>query len=76
MRISLIGYGRMGRTIESLAREQGHSIIHVMDIAENPMQEGFSGKWVGETDVMIDFFPGGGGSPEHSKRGPVGYPDR
>lgn len=58
MRIALIGYGRMGKTIERLAREGSHSISHVMDIDENPMANGFSGKWVGESDVLIDFSLG------------------
>ena len=58
MRIALIGYGKMGKAIERLARDRSHSISHVMDIDENPMSNGFSGKWVGETDVLIDFSLG------------------
>jgi 4-hydroxy-tetrahydrodipicolinate reductase len=55
MRITLIGYGKMGKTVERLAREQGHSITHAIDIAENPVETGFAGEWLGNTDVLIDF---------------------
>ena len=58
MRIALIGYGKMGKTIERLARDRSHSISHVMDIDENPMANGFSGNWVAETDALIDFSLG------------------
>ena len=55
MNITLIGYGKMGRTIERLAREQGDSVVCTMDIDENPLEKGFSGDWVDQTDVCIDF---------------------
>ena len=45
----------MGRTVERIALEQGHQIIQAMDIGENPMTEGFSGSWMEQTDVLIDF---------------------
>ncbi|MEL7021550.1 MAG: dihydrodipicolinate reductase C-terminal domain-containing protein [Bacteroidota bacterium] len=31
MRIALIGYGKMGKTIERLAKQQGHEIVLVID---------------------------------------------
>ena len=31
MKIALIGYGKMGRTIEKIARERGHEIVAVID---------------------------------------------
>ena len=55
MNLTLIGYGKMGKTIERLARERGDSIVHAMDIDENPLEKGFSGDWVTKTDVCIDF---------------------
>jgi len=55
MRIALIGYGKMGKTVERLAREQGHMISEIMDIDDNPADSGFSGDWVANTDVLIDF---------------------
>ncbi len=58
MRIGLIGYGKMGKTVERIALEEGHEITHKMDIADNPGDSGFSGDWVGRTDVLIDFSLG------------------
>ena len=55
MRITLVGYGKMGKTVERVAREQSHEIVHTMDIDDNPMSAGFQGAWVGKTDVVIDF---------------------
>ncbi len=55
MNITLIGYGKMGKTIERLAQERGDSVVHIMDIDENPLERGFSGGWVKESDVCIDF---------------------
>ena len=58
MRIALIGYGKMGKTVEKAAKEQGHEIVHIMDIGENPMEKGFSGEWTKRTEVLIDFSLG------------------
>ncbi len=58
MRIALIGYGKMGKTVERIARDEGHEITQKMDIAENPGDSGFSGDWVARTDVLIDFSLG------------------
>ncbi len=58
MRIALIGYGKMGKTVERIARDEGHEITHRMDIADNPTDSGFSGDWVKQTDVLIDFSLG------------------
>ncbi|MFA7043429.1 MAG: 4-hydroxy-tetrahydrodipicolinate reductase, partial [Bacteroidales bacterium] len=35
MKISLIGYGKMGHEIERIALERGHSIVSTIDI-NNP----------------------------------------
>lgn len=59
MKIALIGYGKMGKTVERVAQEQSHQIVHKMDIEDNPMQEGFKGEWVVAADVMIDFSVAG-----------------
>lgn len=32
MNIAIIGYGRMGKTIENIARERGHKIVVVIDV--------------------------------------------
>lgn len=55
MQIALIGYGKMGKTMERVAQEQGHQIAQIMDIQENPMSAGFSGEWLKRTDLFIDF---------------------
>ncbi len=36
MRLALVGYGRMGRTIAALAAARGHEIALVVDEADNP----------------------------------------
>jgi len=50
MRIALIGFGKMGREIDSLAREQGETITCVFD-SHHPVQA----KELAEVDVCIDF---------------------
>ncbi|MDR1370716.1 MAG: 4-hydroxy-tetrahydrodipicolinate reductase [Dysgonamonadaceae bacterium] len=32
MKIALIGYGKMGRTIETIARDRGHEIVAIIDV--------------------------------------------
>jgi len=48
MRIALFGYGKMGKTIERLALERGHSIIAKID--KNIEEGDFA-----DADVAIDF---------------------
>lgn len=52
MNILLLGYGKMGRTIEQLAQERGHYIIEKIDLynAENLQQLD-----TGSVDVAIEF---------------------
>ena len=38
MKIALIGYGKMGKTIEQIAFSRGHQIVSVIDI-NNPEEE-------------------------------------
>ena len=42
MKIALIGYGKMGKTIEQIALGRGHQIVSIVDI-NNP-EEIHSGK--------------------------------
>jgi 4-hydroxy-tetrahydrodipicolinate reductase len=51
MNIGIIGYGRMGKTIERLAKERGHKVSYISDI-DNPLTESSD---VGDTQVFIDF---------------------
>jgi len=48
MRIALLGYGKMGKTIERIAKERGHSISLIVNSDSDHLN--FS-----ETDVAIDF---------------------
>ncbi|NLI99831.1 MAG: 4-hydroxy-tetrahydrodipicolinate reductase, partial [Bacteroidales bacterium] len=34
MKIALIGYGKMGREIERIARDRGHEIVATIDMNE------------------------------------------
>lgn len=52
MKIALIGYGKMGKTIEQIAQSRGHQIVSIIDI-NNP--EDFSSKAFRSADVAIEF---------------------
>ena len=40
MKIALIGYGKMGKEIERIARERGHEIVSIIDIDNSQDIEG------------------------------------
>ncbi len=48
MKIALLGYGKMGKTIEKIATERGHTIILKIDKEDTSYD-------VSEADVAIDF---------------------
>jgi len=50
MRIGLIGFGKMGREVDSIAREQGETIVRVFDSRHAVRAEALEG-----IDVCIDF---------------------
>ena len=52
MKIALIGYGKMGKTIEKIALERGHEIVTVIDVS-NP--EDFNSAAFKSADVAIEF---------------------
>jgi 4-hydroxy-tetrahydrodipicolinate reductase len=52
MKIAIIGYGRMGHIIESIALERGHKIVCVID-KDNP--EDFLSETFASADVAIEF---------------------
>lgn len=52
MNIALIGYGKMGRMIESIARERGHNIVSIIDIDN---QDDFDSPAFASADVAIEF---------------------
>jgi len=47
MRIAIHGYGKMGRTVEAMAKERGHEVVCVFDVDRD---EPLSG-----AEVLIDF---------------------
>lgn len=47
MRIALHGYGKMGKTVERVAREQGHEVVAVFDFDRTSELNG--------AEVLIDF---------------------
>ena len=55
MKIALIGYGRMGRAIEEIALQRGHSIVAVIDI-DNLAD--FDSESFASADVAIEFTNG------------------
>lgn len=52
MKIALIGYGKMGREIEKIARERHHEIVSIIDL-NNP--EDFDSPAFLNADVAIEF---------------------
>lgn len=52
MKIAIIGYGKMGKTIESIAQERGHEITHKFDISNQAELAQISKD---EVDVAIEF---------------------
>jgi 4-hydroxy-tetrahydrodipicolinate reductase len=61
MNIALIGYGKMGKMIEQIAREQGHSISVIVDPFASDTQTGrkisktIAASNFNSTDVAIEF---------------------
>ena len=52
MKIALIGYGKMGRMIEEIARSRGHEIVSIIDIDN---QQDFESEAFASADVAIEF---------------------
>ncbi len=52
MRIALIGYGKMGKEIEKVARSRGHEIVCIIDVAN---QQDFESEAFRSADVAIEF---------------------
>lgn len=51
MKLALHGYGKMGRTIERIAREAGHEVVCIIDVDRNDPISG--------AEVLIDFSHAG-----------------
>ncbi len=52
MKFALIGYGKMGRMIEEIAKSRGHEIVSIIDIDN---QEDFDSDAFRSADVAIEF---------------------
>ena len=52
MKIALIGYGKMGKTIEKIALERGHEIVSIIDVDNH---EDIKGEAFASADVAIEF---------------------
>ena len=52
MKITLIGYGKMGKTIEKIALQRAHNIVEIIDIGE---ESKFNSETVLNTDIAIEF---------------------
>lgn len=52
MKIALVGYGKMGKAIEQIARDRGHEIVSIIDV-NNP--EDFESEAFKQADVAIEF---------------------
>lgn len=52
MKIALIGYGKMGKTIEQIALSRGHEIVEKIDVNE---QGSFDSEGFKSADVVIEF---------------------
>ena len=55
MNIAIVGYGKMGRMIERLATERGHSIGARFDIDNNADGEGLTAESLAGVDAAIEF---------------------
>lgn len=52
MKIALLGYGKMGKVIEQIAVDRGHTIVAKIDISNQAERENLSPE---NTDVVIEF---------------------
>lgn len=52
MKIALIGYGKMGRMIEQIAKDRGHEIVSIIDLDN---QQDFDSEAFKSADVAIEF---------------------
>ncbi len=52
MKIALIGYGKMGKMIEQIAKSRGHEIVSIIDIDN---QQDFDSEAFSSADVAIEF---------------------
>ena len=71
MKIALIGYGKMGKTIEQIALNRGHQIVSIVDI-NNP--EEFQSANFKSADVAIEFTTPATAFDNYMKSSAAGVP--
>lgn len=54
-RIALIGFGKMGRAVATLALERGHEVVATLDGARTVRSGAITREALGEPDVAIEF---------------------
>ena len=57
MKIALIGYGKMGKMIEQIARDRGHEIVSIIDIDNQQSMDFLGHKMVFRTNNVYIFAP-------------------
>jgi 4-hydroxy-tetrahydrodipicolinate reductase len=55
MRLLIVGHGRMGRLVESLAPQYGFEVAGVLELADNPEGRGVTPELCQGLDVAVDF---------------------
>ncbi len=55
MKLALIGYGKMGRAVEEVARGRGHEIVVRLDVEDNADAAGIVPNRFAAADVAIEF---------------------
>ncbi len=55
MNIALIGYGKMGKEVEAVAKEKGIKVLKVLDVSNNTAGIGLTPESLKGVDVCIDF---------------------
>jgi len=73
MKIALVGYGKMGKTIEQIARSRGHEIVSIIDI-NNPQD--FESAAFKSAEVAIEFTTPATAFDNYMKCFAAGVPER
>lgn len=55
LKLALIGYGKMGKMVESLALEKGHRIVSIIDPMQADAHKEITPETLKNADVAIDF---------------------
>jgi 4-hydroxy-tetrahydrodipicolinate reductase len=55
MNLALVGYGKMGRLLESLAPEYGFRVVLAVDAEQNPEGRGITAERLAGVDAAIEF---------------------